>query len=420
MKKFFAGLAKTFAVILSIVFVVTMLAAIVLYNIDSRLLNASTYKSALAGQQVYAQIPRILAEQLTLSMTFNPCAANPFACENITPEFKECAIQALGQERFDILAPAAETPTDAEKQLLQPCVDQFLPQDTGAGAGGPPPFMQSLTASDWETIIATLLPPDDLKMMTESLIDQTFAYLNGQQDTVTVSLVPLKNRISSQPGVDALLDLIRAQPPCGEAETAAMVATLQGGSTPETFCSPPEDKLQELKPDIQIMLANTAGTIPDKKVLLTPDSGENSGSGPLGGGLTGTFRTARLILRLSPEVPLGILLLITLLAVRTPKSWLRWWGIPFFVAGLLAVVTAILMSFTFEQVWITLLASRIPPYVSLGLAGLIRGLLTAVIRRLTAGILIGGLLVAIPGLGMWIGSFFIKPEPELQPEIPAP
>ncbi|KAF0107430.1 MAG: hypothetical protein FD146_1908 [Anaerolineaceae bacterium] len=407
---------KFFAVILSILFVVTMLAAIVLYNIDSRLLSASTYKSALAGQQVYARIPRILAEQLTVSMTFNPCAENPFVCENITPEFKDCAAQKLGQERFNILAPGAETPTEAEKQLLQPCVDQFLPQDTGEGAGGPPPFMQSLTAADWETIIATLLPPDDLKMMAESLIDQTFAYLNGQQDTVTVSLVPLKNRISGQPGVDALLGLIRAQPPCGEAETDAMTTTLQGGSTPEIFCSPPEDKLQELKPDIQNMLANTAGTIPDEKVLLTPESGENSASG----GLVGAFRAAHLILRLSPEVPLGILLLITLLAVRTPKSWLRWWGIPFFITGLLAAAAAVLMSFTFEQVWITLLASRIPPYLSLGLVELIRSLVRAVMRRLTAGILVGGLLFAIPGLGMWIGSSFVKPEPELQPEIPAP
>jgi hypothetical protein len=410
---------KFLAVVLSILFVVTMLAATLLYNVDNRLLNASTYKSALAGQQVYARVPRMLAEQLTVTMTFNPCAENPFACENTTPEFRECAIQALGQDRFDILAPAMETPTDAERRLLQPCVDQFIPKDTGAGAGGPPPFMQNLSASDWETIIATLLPPDDLKMMAESLIDQTFDYLNGQRDTVVLSLVPLKERISGQPGVDALLDLIRAQPPCGEAEITAMETALRGGSQPDTICSPPEDKLIALKPDIQTMLANTAATIPDERVLLTPESGENSGSGPFGGGLVGAFRATRLILRLSPEVPLGLLLLVTLLVVRTPKTWLRWWGIPFFVTGLLAVITAILASAAVEQVWVSLLASRIPPYVSLGLVELVRSLLNAVLRRFTGGIMVSGLVLAIPGLGMWIASYFIKPEPELQPEIPA-
>ena len=71
------------------------------------------------------------------------------------------------------------------------------------------------------------------------------------------------------------------------------------------------------------------------------------------------------------------------------------------------VLVAIFSSVIFEKVWLTLLASRIPSSLSLGLAELVRGLANAIVRKLMAGILIGGLIVGLAGLGMWISSFLI-------------
>jgi hypothetical protein len=409
---------KFLAAVLAILFVVTMLVSIVLFTLDNRLMNPVTYKSALATQQVYSRMPRIIAEQLIMTMNFDPCAENPFVCENITPEFKQCAVLKLGQERIDILVAVDETPTIKEMENIKSCVEQYIPKDVGQIKNGPPGFMQSLTPANWEEVLSGLLPPSILKPMAESLIDITFNYLNGEENTVSVSLVALKNRLSGPEGVDALMELIRSQPPCDAAGTEAMVAALAGGATPQTFCSPQEEKLQELKPEIKNLLANAARSLPDEKVLLTPDTGENSAfTGPFGGGLVGAFRLARLVFRLSPEIPLGILLLITLLVVRTPRSWLRWWGIPLFFSGLLAVIAAVLSILVFEQTWINILASKIPPGISLGVVELVRGLMNSILRRLMLGILICGLLTSIPGLMMWIGSIFIKIDKSLETSL---
>ena len=414
MKKFWTGLARVFAVIFAILFVVTMLAAILLYSIDTRLLSARTFKSVLVGQQVYTRMPRIIAEQLTISMVFNVCKENPFLCENLRPEFKECVVQAVGQTRFDALAPGAVIPTTLEKELIQPCVEQFLPKaSSNAVESGPPEFMKILTVTNWETILTALFPSTELRTMTEDVIDQTFAYINGEQDTVTISLVELKRRFAGQPGLDAMLELIRAQPPCIDMETTMesyeMIKSITDGTPPKVFCRLSEEKLLTVTPNIQVLLTATVAEIPDEKTILSPETGENSRSnGPFGGGLSGGIRAAHMIARFSPEIPLGFLFLVTLLVVRSPKSWLRWWGIPSFFAGLLVVLVAGFSSLLFEKVWLSLLVSRIPSNLSLGLVELVRSLANAVLRKLTIGILTGGLIVGLAGLGLWIGSFFIK------------
>ncbi len=45
------------------------------------------------------------------------------------------------------------------------------------------------------------------------------------------------------------------------------------------------------------------------------------------------LQTARMVMRLSPILPLGFLLLMTIITVRSLKNWLDWWGIPLFITG---------------------------------------------------------------------------------------
>ena len=111
MHEFWNGIAVFFAVLLAIVLVLLATAAVVLVNIDRDLLNARIYKNTLVQQQVYARMPRILAEQLFTALNGNTCASNPLMCGNATPEFMACAKTAIGDQRFTSLAGGAGQPT---------------------------------------------------------------------------------------------------------------------------------------------------------------------------------------------------------------------------------------------------------------------------------------------------------------------
>jgi hypothetical protein len=427
MRKFWSGVAKFLAVIFAIAFVCTAIGALLLTSIDHRLLSSATYKTALARQQVYARLPRILAEQLVTTMNYNPCTANPLACEGASPELLDCAKNKLGDQRYLALTTGGQPFTEDDRVKIQPCLDKYgtnlqpssgAQQTAGTPSGGPPPFMKSLGVAEWETVISKLVPPAELRTTTEDLLDQVFAYLNGQQDTVTISMVSLKNFIRGQNGLDAILEIIRAQAPCTPQELADMQAALNSGQGNMILCRPTDDELGPMKGQIQAQLIQYASQIPNERVILSPATGENSANpGPLGSGPTGGIRIAHLVMRLSPDLPLLLLLFISLFVVRDPKSWLRWWGIPLFVTGLFSIGISVTASAAFEEVWLLILANRIPPNLSLGLVTLGQDLARAVFQSLFGGVTIGGIILGLLGLGMWIGSFFIKSRSE--PEAPA-
>lgn len=418
MRIFWTGFSRFLAVSAAIFFVLSALAAVWLVQTDRRLFKAATFKTALAGQQVYERLPRIIAEQIITTMSYNPCQENVLVCEGLTPELKDCARQALGQADFELLA-GGGVPSDSQKRLLQPCIDRF---GAGQAAGpqpedsGPPPFLAEMDVSDWEAVIATLAPADQLRATAEQVIDQAFAYLNGQRETVTISLVSFKKRLAGLPGREAAIQILHAQPACTPDQLTQLQRLVNGKPGEMILCLPPEEILAQMSPLIQSLLNQLVALIPDEQELLGPESGENSAQGgPVAG-----LRSLRLVMRLSPDLALACLLLVSLLVIRSPKSWLRWWGLPFFVAGLLSILLALGFSAIFERIWVAQLAGRIPPSLSLGLVTLLHDLGKAVLRLILGSIGLASLLIGLLGLGMWIGSSFIKePAKKALPASPA-
>jgi|GEM_PF-888117 len=583
MRKFLTFLSKTIAVIFAILFVITAVLVILLFNIERKLFDADLYKSALADQQIYERLPGIVGNLLTTSISYNPCAENPLLCEDIPDELRACYIQKLGQERYVALASGQEQPTEADLQNTQSCRDQYgqqpeqpamkqnmlllgpselvgcykqalgdefyqtlahderhpteaefisltpcmpkIPSDInpfsyaspelqtctrdalgedvyneissnkrpptdpemtqmascfarlgfpsietpasqgtsenplltappdvqacvkqaigeqaydelynnkrppteteiqqitpcfgqlgsqgGGQEGGMPPFMQNLKASDWEAIIKILMPPDELQTITENTLDQLFAYLDGKTNRVSVSLMKLKERLAGQAGKDAIRQLIAAQPPCTEEQLAQMSAGKLGGEQGMVICKPPEEALAVMLPELQTQVNALVTDMPDETMIIKPStpSAPVSGSGPLGNDPLTVLRTVRLGLRLSPLLPLGLLLLVTLFGVRSLKGWLRWWGIPFFFAGAIALAPGITILPALNWAWNNYVTSRIPPYLPTDVVSIGHDLASYLLRSLSGQITLQAGILAAIGLAAWIGSSFIK------------
>jgi len=252
-------LARVIAILCTILFILTALAALVVFNLEQRGLNPNTYKEALTTENFYQSLPTLLGQVLAM---------------------------------------------DENKSNT--------------------PYLRQLTSEDWTTIIQTLLPPEQLRAMTEEGITQIFAYLNGQTSDPHISLLPLKQRLSGTAGMNVALNLIHAQPNCTAEQLAQLIASLG-----QVLCNPPQNMLNLAKPIIQTQLTSIAGALPDQISL----AGANISSLRLR-----NVRFIRLMMQLSPLIPLAFLFGVTIFAVRTFKDWMGWWGWPLVFTGVVGAI----------------------------------------------------------------------------------
>jgi hypothetical protein len=160
------SLGHTMAAICAVLFVISAVLVLLLFNIEAQAFQSDTYKQAFEQQGLYERMPGILASTLTGYV---------------------------------------------------------------AQAGGAVPFLQLLTAEDWTNNIAVLLPPEELKVMANAALDSTFDYLNGRSDSVVISLTPVKAQLAGEPGVQLILQILRRQPPCTAEQLTQMALGLFGG-----------------------------------------------------------------------------------------------------------------------------------------------------------------------------------------------
>ncbi len=130
--------------------------------------------------------------------------------------------------------------------------------------------------------------------MTEDAITQIFAYLNNETSNPQVSLLPLKQRLSSSAGLDAAINLIHAQPDCTAQQLVQLIASFG-----QVICNPPQDVLTLAKPILQSQLNATAAEIPDQISLMGTDSQSLS---------LGNLRLARIHHATQSAHPAGILI----------------------------------------------------------------------------------------------------------------
>ena len=159
-------LGKFLAALCAVLFVMSTVIVLLLFNIERKAFSSETYKQAFANQELYQRIPAMLASMLTTSIAGNQNAI---------------------------------------------------------------PLLKSLTVADWQTSISTLLPSDELNALADNTLDATFDYLNNKTDSAAISLVPVKTHLVGESGLQVVRQFLSLQPQCTTEQLTQMALGLLGG-----------------------------------------------------------------------------------------------------------------------------------------------------------------------------------------------
>lgn len=201
-------LNKNLATICAILFTLSAVMAMVLFNFDRNAFTAETYQKAFAREDFYNKLPAVMAEAMT---------------------------------------------------------------NSGADQSQFPVVMQGMSREAWEGFFRSLLPPEMLRVMGDDMLNSAFAYINRETDAIQLNLAPLKVSLASETGVQAVLSLLGTLPACDLFQIGQMTLNLFSGGQIE-LCNPPADLHPMLAPVIQGQLQFTASTIPDQLTLVTASS----------------------------------------------------------------------------------------------------------------------------------------------------
>jgi hypothetical protein len=159
-------LGKFLAALCAVVFVMSSVVVLLLFNIERKAFSSETYKQAFENQRLYERMPAMLASTLTVYIGQNPNAI---------------------------------------------------------------PLLKALTVENWQTSLTTLLPPEEMKTMANNALDSTFDYINGKTDSAVISLVPIKTHLAGESGLQVVRQFLALQPQCTTEQLTQMALGLLGG-----------------------------------------------------------------------------------------------------------------------------------------------------------------------------------------------
>jgi len=336
-------IGKILAGICAILFVITGVAALLLFNIERKAFLSESYKRAFESQNIYERMPTVLASAISESLL-------------------------------------------------------------GNGTESPAPGQ--LGTSNLISILLSLLPPQEIKTLTDTTLDSVFAYLNGDADSAVISLASLKLYLASPAGVDAIVNILEDQPGCTAEQLLQMtIGALTGGEF--IFCNPPPEAMGLIRPLVETQLQLTAGVFPDQ-ITLIPDVQSGTQNDPRRG-----LNRIRAVMKITPVLPLVFILCITILAVRNLTGWLNWWGYPFLMTGAIGLVISIVGVPIVGFIIQTILENQGAGIISPTLLTTMRETLNAVARQILNPVAIQALILIFLGFGMILGAFFLTRRAQL-------
>ena len=413
----FNFLIRLLAVLLCLLFIITIVVVLLLVNADSMLLSPTVYQNALSRERIYERLPDLAASQIYMGM--HPAGEGETWASGGNPlqyagsEASACVQTALGQQTYRDILGGIRPPSQQEIDAMAECG-----VGGSGGSGGAPAFFKTLSQDQWASILRTLLPASWLQSQVESILTQGFQILEkpGAPLSITIDMREFKNRLTGPAGTDAVFQIIQPLPACpaGYLPTSLDPSQL-------LQCKPPDSLLAQLKPQISKALTDATADIPDQLDVLKQlrDSGAvNVEALGLPVGPRQLLQVGRWVVRLSPILCVAILLIVTLLVVRSWKGFLRWWGYPLLAAGVAVLLTAILLWVGLD-VLVSLGRENLPATVSIDVYDTVAGILVYITHRYSLVTGAEGIILGLIGLGLIIGSFFVgRGKPSTLPGTP--
>jgi hypothetical protein len=336
------NIKKILAYLFAVLFVLSAVFALISFNFERRAFRAETYQQVLATEDFYNRIPAVMAEAMVSSPSTN--------------------FQSL-------------------------------------------PFsMQNMSTKAWEDFFRTLLPQDALKSIGDDTLRATFAYLNMQNDSITISFAPIKTSMGTDNGVQAVFALFRTQPDCTLAQVAQITINLLSGQQIE-FCNPPAELLPLLTPVVQAQLQSAALIIPNEVTLVNTQRGQDDPRNRI--------QTARTLMKLSLLLPIGFLFLLTITIVTSIRNWLTWWGIPFFATGVIAMLMSIIGGPILGVILRQIIQWQTRITLPISLSNYAGEISSAILGAIMRPIFWEGLFLFFIGMGMVVISMFLKSQKNL-------
>jgi hypothetical protein len=354
-------LARFVAAILAIAFVAVTVAVVFFHAAGTRMLRADLYKEALVSQGIYDKLPSLSGEMI-----------------------RTVALAHEGE-------PSDAAP--AEKDPLSRSLSELAP-------------------GEWETLLGAMLPQDRFRSEVERALDDGFAFLHGgrSRETARFSLAEMKRRMAGPEAEAAYLRVLEGKPVCTMDEFEA------AGGLP-VRCRPAPEQMARAMEHFRALMRALADTLPDEIDPLSDLrnlEGIEEGSSVLDE-VRARVRMIEWAAPLSPGVPVLLALLIALFAVRSLRGLLLWWGVPCFVAGLIALLAAAPLAFMGSGIFKALALAQIPAEVPLATVEAVWGFVSAVVRQVMAPAMCTSAVLAGGGLAAMILAALVRKRPAPTP-----
>ena len=168
------------------------------------------------------------------------------------------------------------------------------------------------------------------------------------------------------------------------------------------MCNPPEELLGLVTPLIQSQIRVMLGAFPDQVTIISGEKSNTPDDPRL------RLDRIRAYMKISPVLPLMLLPVILIFAVRTLKDWLQWWGWPLLITGIICLTIALLGSpiveWVIERVMQAQLSDLMPP-VLLATLSQAAG---EIARQILNPVAFQGFILSAAGFGMIVFAMILS------------
>ena len=334
-------LARCVALLFAVLFVPVTVATLFFSATGTHLPRAQTYKDSLDRAQFYTKAPKVFAETLSRGLE-----------------------AGLGDSSIN----------DEQEAEIRRVLHELKP-------------------ADWESLLATAIPPALLRIQIEGGLDQFFNFVHDDQaaPSVKIGFTGLKDNLKGAELENTYLQLLSHKPAYTEGVRKELIPVL--------YC-PPEAELPKVKQAFKIARVLISDKIPDSVDLLSEVVNADRSGNTLAA-LNHSrmkIREYEQIARWSPILPALLLLLVAAFGVRSLSGALLWWGIPCLVAGVCAAILALPSASAAHWLFTQLILPQLPPQIPALTLDTVVGLLTSAMEVVLNSVLVSASSIGLCGL----------------------